>query len=68
MKSTEEKLLCAIHIAYKYGTDQIGKRIEPKDTIIFWCGYKIDMVPKQFINSIYAAYRLGRDCRLSGRS
>ena len=54
---TREKLLASIGIAYDFGTQQTNKRIEPRDTVISWCGYS--KLPKVHENVIYAAYRSG---------
>lgn len=52
-----EKLLDSVRIAYDFGVQQTNKRIEPRDTIISWCGYS--KLPKPHENTIYAAYRSG---------
>ena len=54
---TREKLLESVRIAYDFGVQQTNKRIEPRDTIISWCGFS--KLPKDHENVIYASYRSG---------
>jgi hypothetical protein len=54
---TKEKLIEAVRIAYNFGIEQTNKRIEPRDTIISWCGY--GKLPKVHENTIYASYKSG---------
>ena len=60
---TEQKFLNRISVAYNYGLQQRGRRIEPISVILFWCG--CDNVPKPFMQAIYAAYKAGRFLRLT---
>ena len=37
---TKSILIRCVEVAYGYGAQQTNNRIEPKDTIFAWCGYR----------------------------